>query len=87
MKEEKLPRTLQLYVDFMARAGRPVLFTEVQRSGPPRVNKFRNLLQRGLVVNTVKPYTRDEPYTGPRLPLYVLTKKGKAFASSARDPK
>lgn len=82
MKEEKLPRTLQLYVDFIARAGRPVGFLEVVNACTPGRNTFRLLHQRGLIINTVKGYTPGEPYTGPRPPLYVLTEKGKTFVSS-----
>lgn len=76
-----LPRTLQLYVDYIAAAGRPVEFTEVVNACTPGRNTFRLLHQRGLIRNTVKGYEGDEPYTGPRMPLYVLTEKGQTYVT------
>lgn len=71
-----LPKSLQAYVDFIARANRPCEFQEVVTVTPGR-NYFRRLVARGLVENIVRGYTRfDEPYTGPRMSKYILTEKG-----------
>lgn len=73
-----LPKTLQTYVDFMARENRPVKFEEIIASYPGRANSFRFLKQRGLVENVVRGYEPGETYTGPRTPKYILTEKGRA---------
>ena len=77
---ENLPPTLQKYVDFIASAGRPVTFTEIT-SVMPNVNMFRFLKSRGLIHNVIKDYSDpNEPYTGPRIPMYVLTERGQKYA-------
>lgn len=82
----KLPPTLQKYVNFIASAGRPVSFKEIV-SATPGYNGFGHLKRRGLVKNIVPGYTsiRDEPYTGPRTPRYVLTATGRSYADDRYD--
>ena len=73
--DRPLPKTLQCYVDHLARAGRPLDFTEIV-SVTPGVNRFRDLRSRGLIENIVPGYSGNEPYTGPRTSQYVLTAAG-----------
>ena len=82
MKEKPLPPLLQRYVDCLYLAQEPQAFERVYHAGETHVNHFGKLLKRGLVVNVVKGYEKDEPYTGPRMPKYVLTEKGRKHVSA-----
>lgn len=84
MEVSKLPPTLQKYVDYMASENRPLGFSEIVAI-TPRVNLFRKLEQRGLIVNVVKGYEPGEPYTGPRMSKYVLTEAGKRHVSQQQS--
>ena len=78
---EPLPQSLQIYIDFMAKADRPVGSTEVLET-TPGYNGFRHLKDRGLIKNIVRGYKPGEPFTGPKPVKYVLTKKGRQYVSS-----
>ena len=71
-----LPRSLQKYVDYMAKEGAPRTFAEIVRVTSPGLNTFRFLEKRGLIENVIKSYKKGDIYTSPRMPQYILTLEG-----------
>lgn len=78
---DMLPRTIQIAVDTLAASGRAMEWPEFAVVNG--WNAFRLIKARGLVRNIVPGYKPGEAYTGPRMPCYVLTDKGKSFVSAA----
>lgn len=72
----RLPKTLQKYVNFMARKRRPLTFAEIVVI-TPGVNKF-SFLERRHLITEIEPnyYKAGDRYTCPRLSEYVLSGEG-----------
>ena len=73
-----LPKTLQTYVDYMAKEDRPVTFSEIVAQ-TPAYNGFTYLVCRRLIkIYAENKYKDGEPYTGPRETTYVLSLLGRS---------
>lgn len=77
----RLPKTLQKYVDFLAAAREPQEWHAIIQACTPGRNFFWAARRRGLVRNVVPEYARGDVYTGPRMPKYELTEKGRGYVT------
>ena len=78
MPSEPLPQSLQKYINLMKLADKPLFFSEIVEA-TPGYNGFRHLRDRGLIKDITRKYKEGDPYTGPRMPMYILTGKGKSY--------